>query len=127
MATKSMAYDNPAYLSVNSMGQSLTGASAKVQFAAFTAMLVKSVTIKPTVAGTSNDAFTILQYLANGTGTTTTVLTTYGSGVATGTNIVTTLTLAQGDACQVAKGADATGVYGVTFETVIVPGSTVTQ
>lgn len=126
MATKSMAYDNPAYQSVYPITDSLAGNAATVQWAAFTNMIVKSITVKPTTAGTSADALTMLYRGASGTGTTTTILGTYGSGALTGTNFLTTLTMSQGDGLQVLKGADATVTYGVTFETLIVPGANVT-
>lgn len=96
MATKSMAYDAPAYQAVMPLGFSLTGnAGATAKFAAFTDTLVKSFTVKATTAGTSADVVTAYKY--SGTATTTHVLTTIGSGVVTGTNVVSTFTLAQGE------------------------------
>lgn len=125
MATKSMAYDAPAYQAVMPLGFSLTGnAGATAKFAAFTDTLVKSFTVKATTAGTSNDVVTAYKY--SGTATTTHVLTTIGSGVVTGTNVVSTFTLAQGDAIGIVKGTDATAVYGVGVELALVPGATVT-
>lgn len=125
MATKSMAYDAPAYQAVMPLGFSLTGnAGATAKFAAFTDTLVKSFTVKATTAGTSADVVTAYKY--SGTATTTHVLTTIGSGVVTGTNVVSTFTLAQGDAIGIVKGTDATAVYGVGVELALVPGATVT-
>lgn len=125
MATKSMAYDAPAYQAVLPLGFNMTGANAATaKFAAFTDTLVKSITIKATTAGTSNDVVTAYKY--SGTATTTQVLTTIGSGVVTGTNVVSTFTLAQGDAIGIAKGTDATAVYGVGVEMVLVPTADVT-
>lgn len=125
MATKSMAYDAPAYQAVMPLGFNLTGANgATAKFAAFTDTLVKSFTVKATTAGTSADVVTAYKY--SGTATTTHVLTTIGSGVVTGTNVVSTFTLAQGDAIGIVKGTDATAVYGVGVELALVPGATVT-
>lgn len=125
MATKSMAYDAPAYQAVMPLGFNLTGANgATAKFAAFTDMLVKSITVKATTAGTSNDVITSYKY--SGTATTTQVLTTIGSGVVTGTNVVSTFTLARGDVLGIVKGTDATAVYGVGVEMVIIPTADVT-
>lgn len=125
MALKSMAYDAPAYQAVLPLGFNLTGnAGATAKFAAFTDTLVKSITIKATTAGTSNDVVTAYKY--SGTATTTQVLTTIGSGVVTGTNVVSTFTLARGDVLGIAKGTDATAVYGVGVEMVLVPTADVT-
>lgn len=124
MATKSMAYDSPAYQGVVAFGGRLTGNAGVLRFAAFTDMLVKSHTAKPITAGTSND--TITAYKLTGTTTTTHVLTTYGSAATAGTNVVGTFTLAQGDALFYIKGTDATGDYAVTAECSIVPGASIT-
>lgn len=125
MATKSMAYDAPAYQAVLPLGFNMTGANAATaKFAAFTDTLVKSITVKATTAGTSNDVVTAYKY--SGTATTTQVLTTIGSGVVTGTNVVSTFTLAQGDAIGIVKGTDATAVYAVGVELAVVPGANLT-
>lgn len=128
MATKSMAYDNPAYVTVLPMtGQMLAGASQVCHFAAFTQMIVKSVTLKAVVAGTSaNDAISLIIRSAAGTSTTSSALTTFGSAVVTATNILLTSTLNQGDTISLLRGADATTTYAVTFESVVVPGANVT-
>lgn len=126
MAIKGMAYDAPAYQAVLPLGFNMTGASAATaKFAAFTDTLVKSITIKAATAGTSNDVVTAYKY--SGTATSTQVLTTIGSGVVTGTNVLCTFTLAQGDVLGIAKGTDATAVYGVGVELALVPGATVTS
>jgi len=125
MALKSMAYDAPAYQAVLPLGFNMTGANAATaKFAAFTDTLVKSITVKATTAGTSNDVVTAYKY--SGTATTTQVLTTIGSGVVTGTNVVSTFTLARGDVLGIVKGTDATAVYGVGVEMVLVPTADVT-
>ena len=128
MATKSMAYDHPAYVAVIPVSVApLTGAAGTTGFAAFTAMLVKSITMHADTAGTTaSDAITALFRPAAGTSTTTTVIGTFGSAVTNGTTFFNTFTMAQGDSLRLLKGADATTTYSVTFETVIVPGSTVT-
>lgn len=128
MATKSMSYDNAAYLAVLPVCLgSLTGASSQTQrFAAFTTTLIKSVEITVVTAGTSASQVINL-FTLSGTTTTTTALTTYGSAqTKAGTNVTTTLTLAAGDACWVGKGTDATDVFAVGMEAVILPGASVT-
>lgn len=125
MATKDMRYDHPAYQAVFSYGAHITGSGGALRFAAFTDMLVKSVTMKPTTNGTSND--TVTAYKLSGTTTTTQVLTTYGSAAGTATNVVSTFTLAQGDALSIVKGTDATAVIAVGVELALVPGADVTS
>ena len=127
MATKSMAYDNAAYEAVLPVALgTITGASGNSQrFAAFTTMLIKSVTLKTVTAGTSASQVLNL-FTLSGTTTTTTALTTYGSAVNTFTNVTTTLTMSQGDACWISKGTDATDVFACGLEMVILPGANVT-
>lgn len=129
MATKSMAYDHPAYTAVYSdhTGQLSGSAGVGTKAAAFTNLLIKSITLKPTTAGTSNDVFSFLSI--SGTTTTTTALCTFGSGVTTFTNVALTTNnnLLQGDTWWVQKGTDATGTYIGMFEWTIVPGANVTQ
>ena len=124
MATQNNAYDAPVYQGRPVVGASLSGSGGNTKFVAFTDMLVKSYSLKPTTAGTSNDVFSA--YKLTGTTTTTHAITTYGSAATGGTNVAGTFTLAQGDCLTVAKGTDATGVYGVGVELVIVPGANVT-
>lgn len=128
MATKNMSYDHPAYTSVGSLTTgNLTGASGAGQkYAAFTSMLIKSITLKPTTAGTSADAASFLQI--SGTATTTTALNTFGSG-ATGfvnTVLTTNSLMIQGDTFWVQKGTDATGVQVGMIEYVVQPLANVT-
>lgn len=123
MATKSMAYDHPAYLAILPWGGQVTGSGGALRFCAFTTMIVKSYNMKPTTNGTSNDTFTA--YQLSGTTTNTHVLCTYGSAASTNTQILGTFTLAAGDALSIVKGTDATGVYGFGVEMVISPGATV--
>ena len=95
MTQKSLAYDDPAYLAVLPMvllgtgtgGAGITGASGQSnKFAAFTAMLVKSLTLSATTLGTSTvSSNTPLFYRItnNGTNAVSTVTATY-TLVATG-------------------------------------------
>lgn len=125
MAEKSMAYDHPAYTIRNTLGAHITGSGGAFRFAAFTAMKLKAVALKPTTAGTSND--TVTAFLLSGTTTTTQVLTTYGSAATAGTRVEGTFTLAQGDALSIVKGTDATGVIACGLELELVPGANVTN
>jgi len=123
MATKNMSYDHPAYLGVYPVGGNLTGASGAYRFAAFAAMLVKSITLMPTTAGTAADVYT--SYKISGTATTTSVLATFTAAAAFQA-FTSTFTLAAGDVIAVTKGADATGVTAVGIELAYVPGASVT-
>jgi hypothetical protein len=126
MAKKSYAYDDPAYRAlVIAGGPIATGSAVSFKYAAFTAMLVKSVTISPTTAGTAADVCSL--HKISGTTTTTQALCTF-TAVLLSTNIVPTtpVTLAEGDVIAVAKGADATGVYACAVELQLVPGANVT-
>jgi hypothetical protein len=119
-----MSYDHPAYTTPELIGAAISGSGGALRFAAFTDMLVKSITLKPTTAGTSND--TVTAFKLSGTTTTTQVLATYGSAATGGTNVLGTMTLAQGDAYSIVKGTDATGVIAVGVELDLVPGAAVT-
>lgn len=125
MAEKSMAYDHPAYLIRNLVGQHVTGSGGAFRFAAFTDMRVKAVIAKPTTAGTSAD--TLTAFKLSGTTTTTQVLTTFGSAATTHTRVEGTLTLAQGDALSIVKGTDATGVIALGVELEAIAGASVTN
>lgn len=128
MATKNMMYDHPAYLAVLPIQATIgTGSgTASEKFVAFTNMLVKSVTVIPTTAGTSNDVVSSIQI--SGTTTTTTAIGTFGSAATAfkNTALATAANLAQGDLFYLVKGTDATVAYTATFETVIVPSANVT-
>lgn len=128
MSMKSMSYDHPAYTSVREQGFSIatgSGTASVPKFAAFTAKYLKSVTLKPTTASTSNDVASLIQI--SGTTTTTTAITTFGSGVATFTNVsLASVSVAQGDTYYVVKGTDATAVYVGEFEVVTQPLASVT-
>jgi len=127
MSTKSMSYDHPTYTAVDSFDGSATGnAGTTTKFVAFTAMLIKSATLKPTTAGTSNDVSSFIQI--SGTTTTTTAIATFGSGATTFTNVAfaTAPSLAQGDTFYVVKGTDATAVISASLERLVTPGASVT-
>ena len=125
MATKDQAYDSPLYQAHNFMGGNLTGASGRFSICAAQAMIVKAYSVIVEVAGTAAD--TMIAYKQTGT-TTTTITAISTNTAATGvlTNATPTCTLAQGDSFYIVKGADATAVYGVGVETILVPGTTVT-
>lgn len=131
MATKNMAYDHPAYQAVVAhQTGNLTGSGGTgTKFVAWSSVIAKSVTVKPTTAGTSNDIVNIVTII--GTSTTTTALTTIGSGATTSTNVAVpgtaSATLNQGDQMWVQKGTDATLVMLGAIEHVVVPLANVTQ
>lgn len=130
MATKSMAYDHPAYI-VPVTSSDVVGAGATTtfaRFAAYTAMLLKSVQVSVATLGTASSACTIYKLSS---GTTTTSLGAYAmstSAVGTTTNILITAggTMAQGDSLYVVTGADATARQVVAYELNIIPGANVT-
>lgn len=124
MATKSHSYDSAAYATRPVWGCQLNGSGGANAFAAFTDMKVKSFTLKPYTAGTSND--TVTAFKVSGTTTTTHVLATYGSAATAGTNIAGTFTLAQNECIRIVKGTDATGIIAVGVELEYVPGADLT-
>jgi len=129
MATKSQAYDHPAYETpmFYTQGQ-LNGASAAgTKYVSFTNQIIKAITLWATTASTTNVGDVVSLVKISGTTTTTTAYGTFGSGVtgvlsltpAVATNQVTTL---QGDLFYVQKGADATSTYtGGAIEVVTQP------
>lgn len=128
MAKKSMAYDHPAYTGRETLSGSLSGSGGAARFAAFANMRAKSLTIKPSVAGTSNDSGSAV--LVNGTTTTTLATFTFGSAAATGTNITLSTAATHGTWgtdgwLTVVKGTDATAVLQVAVEAEIIAGADV--
>jgi len=153
MATKNMAYDHPAYLAVVSQpalsiaGTGITGSATNTQkYAAFTSMLVKSITAISTVLGTSADTCLLFRITNNGTTAVNTVTATYTYGTvlasaayfgnatlntasAVGTSAATSNTLTiganpallQGDQWYVQKGTDATCTNVYSVEMAILP------
>lgn len=133
--TKNMSYDHPAYTSVGMIGGAAAAgaSSAPVRFAAFTAMLMKALTVTPIVAGTGtgNCTVTVEKIAAGGTAITTlaqVVMGTTAAGVTTNVVLSTSAnsTFAAGDVLRVQNGADATSVLAVGIEYVINPGASVT-
>jgi hypothetical protein len=131
MATKSMGYDNPTYITVGEdQGGAVSGASGSqvTKFVAFTNLILKSAVARIGAAGTSNDVMSLVQI--TGTTTTTTALGTTGSG-ATGFvyNVVpsSAANMIQGDEYYIQKGTDATLSYAaVSVERVVLPLANVT-
>lgn len=127
MATKSMAYDHPAYTAPQVYSSvSVAGANGVTsKFAAFTALQLKSVTQGPVVASTAAGSQPLL-FKKTGTTTTTTTLTVLTSAAVTAINDAVSVTLAQGDQFWYTHGTDATAAIAVAIEAVVVPGSTIT-
>lgn len=126
MATKSLAYDHPAY-QVPLITSGLTGVGANgvsTKWAAFTAMQIKSVTMGINIASTS--ASQPLLYVKSGTATATTTLTALTSASVAPINNAVSVTLAQGDHFWVTHGTDATVVLSVAAELYVTPGASLT-
>ena len=128
MATKSMAYDHPAYTAIGYWsGSVLAGAAAVSQrFVAHANLQLKSVNYTTAVTGTggATDIKTLF-ILPQGTSTTTTALTTTTAAIYA-LNILATNTMNKGDIAYIAKGTDATEVGAFSIEWVLVPGASVT-
>ena len=130
MATKSMAYDHPAYL-VPVTSSDVVGpgaATTYARFCAYTAMVLKSVQIQVATLGTASAACTIYKVSA---GTTTTSLAAYAMstsavGVTTNLLIGAAGTMVQGDSLYILTGADATARQVAAYELNLGPGATVT-
>lgn len=125
MATKSMTYDHAAYLVPYVPGGRINGNAGAFKFAAYTAMLVKSVTAHVRTVGTSaTDVLTA--YKITGSTTSTQIIGTFVGTTVANTNVTSTFTLAQGDTFEIVKGADATIDFTVAVECNLVPGANVT-
>ena len=129
MATKTQAYDHPAYISPHVWsGSTAVGANGvSPKFAAFTALQIKAVCMTPNIASTAAGSQPLL-YSMSGTVTATNTLTVLTSGArAVLTNaLATAVTLAQGDQFYVTHGTDATGSVSVAFECYLTPGANLT-
>lgn len=128
MAKKSMAYDHGVYTGRETLNGSLSGSGGAARFAAFTTFRAKSLTVKPSTAGTSNDAGSAV--LVDGTTTTTLATFTFGSAGTAGTNITLSTAATHGTWgtngwLTVVKGTDATGVLQIAVETEVVAGADV--
>ena len=135
MATKSMAYDHPAYLVPTGFfsGEIAVTASAKTaRFIAYTAMNVKAAVITVITAGGTVNAIDIVRMATGGTALTTlasiaTVIGTSAGGYTTYAMMTGGTLLAQGDIVWAQKGSgDGVGNYAVGIECVLVPGANVT-
>ena len=133
MATQSMRYDHPAYVtpltsaSVTTAGASTVGS----KYVAFTTMLLKSATIQVQTAGTTTAAagndYTFFKI--SGTSTTSVGYSgNLGTTVAftVGTQVTLSGTLALGEMVAARHGTDATQVASITYEFLISPGANVT-
>lgn len=133
MATKNMAYDHPAYLVSQYLGPVAIAAAASsvAKFPIWTTMVVKSVQISSTVAGTgaNSDIFLLQRVQLDptlGTATTSMAALTTNTAAMYSKNIQGTWTFTQGEFAQVAKGTDATSQYLVTLEAYLAPGANIT-
>ena len=130
MATKNMAYDSPAYTLVRTQPFAIAAGGSALsvpKYLAFTSEIVKSVTVKPTTAGTSSSVMSLIQI--SGTTTTTYGLGTTGSAATVFSNYLpgSACNLIQGDTCYVVSGTDATVAYAGNMEIVTTPGANVTS
>jgi hypothetical protein len=134
--TKNYAYDNPNYTAIDTKDiPEFTGSAATSQkFTTFTSsILLKSILLKPTVAGSSADVSSLIAVNVSGTTTTTSTvaLSTFGSGVTApsaavavgGTNSPAGLTFNAGDYFYVVKGTDGTLKLMGQAEVQYVPGT----
>lgn len=128
MATQSLNYDHPVYVTpVIFSGGSTAGANGvTTKFAAYTSMKIKSVTYAANTAGTSST--TPLLFTKSGTTTATSTLTAIASAATSATNVAlaTAVALAQGDQFWVTHGTDATIAISVAIETLVTPNATIT-
>ncbi len=129
MATKSLAYDHPAYVTPYVFsGATTVGANgATTKFAAFTAMQIKAIQTSPNIASTAAGSQPLM-YTVSGTTTATSTLTVLTSAARTTRNdaLSTAVTLAQGDQFYVTHGTDATAQLAVSFECYATPGANLT-
>lgn len=134
MATRSEAYDGVPYRTpIISSSVNAAGASAvQGRFAAFTAMLAKSMTIYTVTAGTGtgNGTVSLCRIATGGTAITTLGSVVMGtSSIGVGTNVAIAAgsqTITQLDEVYVQGGADATGVWAVSLELYVTPGANLT-
>jgi hypothetical protein len=130
MATKSMAYDHPAYTAPSSIGGVIpAGVSSQFKFMAWTNLVLKSVQAQANGAGTGAAQDILRLHRISNSGTTTTslaVIGTWTAGQFHTQNWVGTYTFTQGDALALTKGTDATVQLAVGAEIYLVPGANVT-
>lgn len=130
MATKSMAYDHPAYVAPQSVGGVIdAGVSTQFKFLAWTNMVLKSVQAQADGNGTGAANDLLRLHRISNSGTTTTSLAVVGTWTAAQfhtQNWVGTYTFTKGDALALTKGTDATVKYAVSAELYLSPGADVT-
>ena len=136
MATKSMAYDHPAYVVPQTFQGSIaaTASATTLQVAMPYAASLKSAVVTVVTAGGTANTIDVIRQATGGTALTT--MATIANVIGTSVGGVTTYALmthasatalAQGDVIWAAKGsADGTGVYAVAIEYVLIPGTTIT-
>lgn len=124
---KQLAYDHDVYQTpVIHAGNTTVGANGVSQkFAAFTALQLRAVALRPNVASTS--ATQPLLYSISGTATTTTTLSAITSAAITvqPNVLATAISLVQGDVFYVTHGTDATASISFGIETYPTPGAAV--
>ena len=140
MATKTQAYDHPAYLVPETfnfgIGTSPSG-GASGRLTAFTGMIAKNAVITVSIAGTATSTVAVLRLNALTTATSTLASIIVGTGVVVGTSIGTsvgqtgsftcsTTSLGVGDQVWVVNGVDLSVGYGITVEAYLVPGANLT-
>jgi hypothetical protein len=129
MAKTSMSYDHNVYTTpyVFSGGSTVGASGVTTKFAAFTAMKIKAVQYSANTAGTSST--TPLLFTKSGTTTATSTLTAIASAAVTAVDLAlaTPVTLAAGDQFWCTHGTDATIAVSFAIETLVIPGSNVTQ
>ncbi len=134
MATKSMAYDHPAYLVPVTFGGEIAAAvsSKTARFACYTAMVIKSFNASVITAGGTVNGINLVRQAVGGTALTTmaSIATTIGTnvgGVTANALMTSTVSVVQGDILWAEKGsADGVGVYAIGVEMVLVPGASIT-
>jgi hypothetical protein len=129
MATQSMQYDHPAYITpIPYSGLSAVGANGvTTKWCAYTASKIKAVIVAPVITTTAAGS-TPLLFSKTGTTTTTTTLSaiTSASSASVVNDLATDISLAQGDQFWCTHGTDATAAVAFAIETLLVPGANVT-
>lgn len=135
MATKSMAYDHPAYLVPVTPSFTTTAGASGVgaKFLAFTDLVMKSATATLATTGTLTAAGNMqLTFQKRSTNGTTSVgfvnLNPFGTATVNpvGTQVALTGTLTKGEQLVAVSGTDATMVAVVSYELYLAPGANVT-
>lgn len=128
MATKSLQYDHPAYITPYVMsGATAVGANGAAKFAAFAAMQVLACHTLPVIASTAAGSQPLM-YKISGTTTTTSTLTVLTSAAKTAVSdvLATPVSLAKGDAIWVTHGTDGTAQLAVAVECKVIGGAELT-